>query len=78
MPGFNQRKNGPINREVCWLDRTLVDPMKIAVIQMRTGSQAWTLTVFGSMPVKKPARLKLGNANRLISTMFSGNQRAAL
>lgn len=39
ISGSNQRRNGPINREVCSADIKSVDPMKMKIIQARTGSQ---------------------------------------
>jgi hypothetical protein len=39
MPGFNQSNNGPMYREVCSADMTLVDPMKITPDQVSNGSQ---------------------------------------
>jgi hypothetical protein len=39
MSGFNQRKNGPRNREVCSADMISVEPTKITQSQIKTGSQ---------------------------------------
>src|SRR6266403_3878234 len=37
--GTNQRRNGAINRDVCSADIKSVEPMKMKIIQSRTGSQ---------------------------------------
>lgn len=37
--GANQRRNGPIKREVCAAESRSVEPIKIRIIQARTGSQ---------------------------------------
>jgi len=39
MPGFNQSKNGAMNRDVCSADITLVEPTKIKPSQISNGSQ---------------------------------------
>src|SRR5688572_3614570 len=39
MAGANQRRNGPMKREVCSADIKSVEPMKMKPIQSRTGSQ---------------------------------------
>ena len=39
MSGANQRKNGPMNREVCSADNKSVDPTKMKIIQATMGSQ---------------------------------------
>src|SRR2546427_12122061 len=39
MPGTNQRRNGPMNREVCSAESRSVEPMKMKIIQAMTGSQ---------------------------------------
>src|ERR1051325_2232554 len=37
--GANQRRNGPIKREVCSAESRSVEPLKMKIIQARTGSQ---------------------------------------
>ena len=39
ISGLNQRKTGPMKREVCSADIRSVDPMKINPSQIKTGSQ---------------------------------------
>ena len=39
MSGKNQRRNGPMNREVCSADIKSVEPTKITASQIKTGSQ---------------------------------------
>src|SRR5437868_8147383 len=39
MPGWSQRKIGPIMREVCSADIRSVEPMKIIISQITTGNQ---------------------------------------
>jgi hypothetical protein len=39
IPGFNQSKNGTMNRDVCSVDIAFVEPMKITTSQANTGNQ---------------------------------------
>jgi hypothetical protein len=39
IPGFNQSKNGTMNRDVCSADIKLVEPTKITPSQISSGSQ---------------------------------------
>jgi hypothetical protein len=39
ISGANQRRNGPMKREVCSADIKSVEPIKMKAIQSRTGSQ---------------------------------------
>src|ERR1051325_6307543 len=39
ISGANQRRNGPIKRDVCSAERRSVDPTKIKIIQATTGNQ---------------------------------------
>src|SRR4030088_1389750 len=39
ISGANQRRNGPMNRDVCSAESRSVEPMKMKIIQARTGSQ---------------------------------------
>src|SRR2546421_5539414 len=39
ISGTNQRRNGPMNREVCSAESKSVDPMKMKIIHAIAGSQ---------------------------------------
>src|SRR4030095_13815857 len=39
IPGFNQSKNGTMNRDVCLTDITFVEPIKVTTSQANTGTQ---------------------------------------
>jgi hypothetical protein len=39
IPGFNQSKNGTMNRDVFSTDITFVEPIKVTTNQTNTGSQ---------------------------------------
>lgn len=39
MSGTNQRRNGPMNREVCSADIKSLEPTKITTSQIKTGNQ---------------------------------------
>jgi len=39
ISGANQRRNGPMNREVCSADIKSLEPTKITANQIKTGNQ---------------------------------------